>query len=114
MQDKIAAYILNITTENGEMVKIISADLYDWLQEQVFSIQGNMQVQVPQELIDIHINCVPQAKKITSSLNLRVDCAQKDMFAYVIECSQNFRSSKDAYDSMHNRVEYVGEIDISL
>lgn len=108
--DSIFVYILTIKTAQGTEVQVISADLYDYMQEQ---IGKNLSYEIPEHLINLHSK-VPCAKNINKNVVLNEGTEQKDTWKHILGCSRNFKTENEAYKSLGNMTEYAGEIDVYL
>jgi hypothetical protein len=108
--DGTAVYILNIKTAQGNEVQLISADLYDFMQDQ---IGLTLSYQIPDSLLALQKK-VPKSKVINNKVVLNEGSEQKDTWKHMYGCSLDFKTERDAYKAISQTCEYDGEIDIYL
>lgn len=110
MMEATSVYILNMKTAEGNVVQVVSADLYDWMQEQ---IGFKKEYDIPDNLLALHKK-VPQAKDIKKKVVLTEGNEQVDTWKHVLGCSRDFKTEHEAYKSLGQMCEYAGEIDVYL
>lgn len=108
--DSISVYILTIKTKQGNEVQVISADLYDYMQEK---IGKSLSYEIPDQLLNFQKK-VPHSKSVAKNVVLNEGTEQEDTWKHILGCSRNFKTENEAYKSLGDLMEYAGEIDIYL
>lgn len=109
--NNVAVYILNINNQANNFVTLISADLYDWMFEEMLS--GNQSFDIPENLLKEH-NSLPNAKMLEKHVVLDEEDMQQSLWKHIMNSSKDYKSTFDAHRAIERNYEYCGEIDIYL